>query len=91
MEAEGAAAAGLNCAFPGPALDALVAEAAPRLGIPFVLKPSPGLPGALLPPDAFAAALRPALAAGVRIVGGCCGAGPDHLRALGAALAAAPA
>jgi 5-methyltetrahydrofolate--homocysteine methyltransferase len=91
MEAEGAAAAGLNCAFPGPALDALVAEAAPRLGIPLVLKPSPGLPGALLPPDAFAAALRPALAAGVRIVGGCCGAGPDHLRALGAALAAAPA
>jgi 5-methyltetrahydrofolate--homocysteine methyltransferase len=91
VEAEGAAAAGLNCVFPGPALDALVHEAAPRLGIPLVLKPSPGLPGAVLPPAAFAAALRPALAAGVRIIGGCCGAGPDHLRALGAALAAAPA
>ena len=88
MEAEGALATGLNCVFPGPALDALVAEAAPRLAIPLVLKPSPGLPGALLPPAALAAALRPALAAGVRVVGGCCGAGPEHLRALGGALAA---
>lgn len=87
-EAEGAAAAGINCAFPGPALDALVADVAPRLRIPFVLKPSPGLPGALLDGAAFAAALAPALTLGVRVVGGCCGAGPDHLRALGRALAA---
>ena len=88
VAAEGAVAAGVNCVFPGTALDALVAETAPRLGIPLVLKPSPGLPGAVLPPAAFVAALRPALAAGVRVVGGCCGAGPEHLRALGAALAA---
>jgi 5-methyltetrahydrofolate--homocysteine methyltransferase len=88
-EAEGAAAAGINCAFPGPALDALVADVAPRLQIPFVLKPSPGLPGALLDAEAFAEALAPALALGVRVVGGCCGAGPDHLRAIGRALARA--
>lgn len=87
-QSEGAAAAGVNCVFPGPALDALVADAAARLAIPIVLKPSPGLPGALLGPEDFAAALRPALDLGVRIAGGCCGAGPDHLRALGAALAA---
>lgn len=90
-EAEGAAAAGVNCVFPGAALDALVAEAVARLRIPFVLKPSPGLPGALLSPEAFAGALRSALAAGPRLVGGCCGAGPEHLRALGAALADAVA
>jgi 5-methyltetrahydrofolate--homocysteine methyltransferase len=89
-EAEGAAAAGINCAFPGPALDTLAAEAVARLRIPFVLKPSPGLPGALLSPAAFAAALQPALNLGVRIAGGCCGAGPDHLRALGAALGVVP-
>lgn len=87
-EADGAAAVGINCAFPGPALDALVAEGMARLRVPLALKPSPGLPGALLPPDAFARALRPALELGVRLVGGCCGAGPDHLRALGAELAA---
>jgi 5-methyltetrahydrofolate--homocysteine methyltransferase len=87
VEAEGAAAAGVNCVFPGPALDALVREAAPRLGIPLVAKPSPGLPGAVRTPAEFAASLRPALGAGVGLVGGCCGAGEAHLRALGAALA----
>src|SRR6266545_3053671 len=87
VEAEGAAAAGVNCVFPGPALDGLARDAAPRLRIPFVAKPSAGLPGALRAPAELAAALRPALDAGVRLVGGCCGAGPDHLRALGEELA----
>jgi len=83
LEGDGALAAGLNCVFPGPALDAAIEEAAPRIRIPLVLKPSPGLPGAVLGPAEFAAALRPALAAGVRLAGGCCGAWPEHLRALG--------
>ncbi len=87
-EAEGAAAVGVNCVFPGAALDALARDACARLRVPFVAKPSPGLPGALLSPGAFANALRPALAAGVRLAGGCCGAGGDHLRALAAALEA---
>jgi len=89
VEAEGAAAAGVNCVFPGPALDALAREAAPRLRIPLVVKPSAGLPGAVATPAGFAAALRPVIDAGVRLVGGCCGAGPDHLRALAGALASA--
>jgi 5-methyltetrahydrofolate--homocysteine methyltransferase len=87
-EAKGAAATGVNCVFATPALAALAAEASARLRVPFVAKPSPGLPGAVLAPAAFAAALRPALAAGARMVGGCCGATGEHLRALGAALAA---
>jgi 5-methyltetrahydrofolate--homocysteine methyltransferase len=87
--AAGAAAAGVNCLFAGGALTALAAWAAAHLPVPFVAKPSPGLPGAVLPPDAFAEALRPAVAAGVRAVGGCCGATADHLRAL-APLVAAP-
>ncbi len=87
VEEDGAAAAGVNCVFAGPALDALARDAAPRLRIPFVAKPSAGLPGALRAPAELAAALRPALGAGVRLVGGCCGAGPDHLRALGEELA----
>jgi 5-methyltetrahydrofolate--homocysteine methyltransferase len=89
VQAGGAAAAGVNCVFPGPALDLLAAEATARLRIPLVVKPSPGLPGALLEPDAFARALEPVLAAGVRLVGGCCGADAAHLAALGAALARA--
>jgi 5-methyltetrahydrofolate--homocysteine methyltransferase len=86
VEAEGAVAAGVNCVFPGPALAALATWARGRLRIPFVAKPSPGLPGAVLPPDAFTAALRPALEAGLAIAGGCCGATADHLRALAGAL-----
>ncbi|HEX9052014.1 MAG TPA: homocysteine S-methyltransferase family protein [Anaeromyxobacter sp.] len=82
MAEEGAIAVGVNCVSPGDALAALAAWAAERLAVPFVAKPSPGLPGAVATPAAFAAALRPAIAAGLRVVGGCCGATADHLRAL---------
>lgn len=84
----GAAAAGANCVFAGGALDALAAWAAARLSVPFVAKPSPGLPGDVLPPRAFAEALRPAIEAGARLAGGCCGATGDHLRAIGEIVAA---
>jgi 5-methyltetrahydrofolate--homocysteine methyltransferase len=80
--AEGAAAAGVNCVPAGRALTALAAWAASSLGAPFVAKPSPGLPGAVLPPGAFAAALAPAVEAGLEVAGGCCGATADHLRAI---------
>jgi len=86
VQAGGAAATGVNCVLPGPALDLLAAEAAARIRIPLVVKPSPGLPGAVLEPEPFARALGPVLAAGVRVVGGCCGAGAAHLGALGVAL-----
>lgn len=36
------------------------------------------------PPEAYAEAARGWIAAGARIVGGCCGTGPDHVRALAA-------
>ncbi len=89
VEGAGAAAAGVNCVFPGPALDAFVAAAAAQLRIPLVVKPSPGLPGSVLPPEAFARALEPTLRAGVRLAGGCCGSTAEHLRALAGALARA--
>lgn len=84
----GAAAAGVNCVFAGAPLDALAAWAASRLAVPFVAKPSPGLPGEVLSPRAFAAALRPAIAAGAPLAGGCCGATGEHLRAVGEIVAA---
>jgi 5-methyltetrahydrofolate--homocysteine methyltransferase len=88
-EGDGAAAVGVNCMSAGPALAQLTRLARARLGVPFVAKPSPGLPGAIEAPERFAAALRPALAAGLAAVGGCCGATADHLRAIAAELAAA--
>lgn len=86
----GAAAVGVNCLEAGPALEALAAWAAEALPVPFVAKPSPGLPGAVLSPAAFAAALAPAVAAGAWLVGGCCGATAGHVAALRAMLRASP-
>lgn len=86
--AAGAIAVGVNCLFASPALAALAAWARAGLRVPLAAKPSPGLPGAVLGPDAFAAALRPALDAGLGMVGGCCGATAAHVAALGAALEA---
>jgi 5-methyltetrahydrofolate--homocysteine methyltransferase len=85
-EAAGAAAVGVNCVSPGPALDALAREATAVLRVPFVAKPSPGLPGSVLSPGAFAAAVAAAHAAGARLVGGCCGATGAHLGAVRAAI-----
>jgi 5-methyltetrahydrofolate--homocysteine methyltransferase len=86
----GAAAVGVNCVAPGPALQRLVARVAPRLAVPLVVKPSPGLPGTLLPPASFAARVAPLAALGAAWIGGCCGAGEAHLRALGEALGRGP-
>lgn len=80
----GAAAVGVNCVLAGPALTALATWAGAALPVPLVAKPSPGLPGQVLPPAAFAAALAPALRAGARLVGGCCGADAGHVDALAA-------
>jgi 5-methyltetrahydrofolate--homocysteine methyltransferase len=84
MASLGASAAGVNCVAPGAALADLAAWARGALPVPFVAKPSPGLPGAVRAPEAFAADLSPALRAGAGLVGGCCGATGDHLRALAA-------
>lgn len=85
--ADGAAAVGVNCVPAVPALEALAAWGSRALDVPVVAKPSPGLPGHVLDPGPFAAALRPALRAGLAGVGGCCGAGGAHLRAIAATLA----
>jgi methionine synthase I (cobalamin-dependent) len=82
----GAAAVGVNCVEPGPALTALVAALARALPVPLVVKPSPGPPGQVASPRDFAEALRPACLAGATLVGGCCGATAGHLAALGALL-----
>ncbi|WP_242371582.1 MULTISPECIES: homocysteine S-methyltransferase family protein [Anaeromyxobacter] len=84
MASLGASAAGVNCVAPGAALAELAAWARGALPVPFVAKPSAGLPGAVRAPEAFAADLSPALRAGAALAGGCCGATGDHLRAVAA-------
>jgi 5-methyltetrahydrofolate--homocysteine methyltransferase len=84
-------AVGVNCVPAGPALTAPAAWARATLPLPFIAKPSPGLPGAVATPAAFAGALAPAVVAGARLVGGCCGATAEHLAALAARLQVAVA
>ncbi|HEY6105314.1 MAG TPA: homocysteine S-methyltransferase family protein [Anaeromyxobacteraceae bacterium] len=83
LAADGAAAVGVNCVAPSPALAALFREVAPGLQVPLAVKPNAGPPGEVLTPEAFAAALAPSIRAGARLAGGCCGTTGEHLRALG--------
>lgn len=89
--ASGASLVGANCgthlAFPDFA--ALAGELAETSGLPVMIQPNAGQPRLVdgraiydMPPDAFAEGMRPVLAVGPAIVGGCCGTGPGHLRAL---------
>jgi 5-methyltetrahydrofolate--homocysteine methyltransferase len=85
----GASAFGLNCSFgPRPLIEWLI----PLLTlspIPLLLKPNAGMPrqesGKTVFPmeaESFAKAMIPALDAGIPLIGGCCGTGPDHIAAL---------
>jgi 5-methyltetrahydrofolate--homocysteine methyltransferase len=98
LTALGAAAVGGNCGL-GPA-ELLPAMAAMRAFAPdalLVAKPNAGLPvledGRAVyrgSPGEMADFARRLTAAGVRIVGGCCGSAPAHLRAMAAALGVRP-
>jgi 5-methyltetrahydrofolate--homocysteine methyltransferase len=78
----GAAAVGLNCVLPGtPGLAEVVARVARRIDVPVVAKPSAGLPGHVVSPEAFGAWCTSLRGAGARWIGGCCGATADHVAA----------
>lgn len=53
--------------------------------LPVLARPSAGLPGAIRTPATFARLAAELRAAGVRAMGGCCGAGPEHVRAIAGA------
>jgi 5-methyltetrahydrofolate--homocysteine methyltransferase len=98
LTALGAVAVGGNCGL-GPAelLPAMVAMRASAPGAVLVAKPNAGLPelenGKAVyrgSPGEMADYARRLTAAGVRIVGGCCGSVPAHLRAMADALGVTP-
>ncbi len=86
VAADGAAAVGANCILPGAPLADLLARAAQRVAVPLVAKPSAGLPGDIVAPEAFAAWAMELARAGASWIGGCCGAGAAHLAATERAL-----
>jgi methionine synthase I (cobalamin-dependent) len=92
-EARGAAAVGGNCGC-GPESYVQVARRyRAATDLPIWIKPNAGLPKVVegrtvfpMGPEAFAAFAAPLIEAGANILGGCCGTGPDHIRALRAAV-----
>ncbi len=94
-EAWGADAVGLNCSV-GPAV---ILEGLERMAevtrLPLSAAPNAGLPRAIgdrkiyvTEPGYMAQYARRAIEAGARIVGGCCGTTPEHIRSIGEVVAA---
>jgi homocysteine S-methyltransferase len=91
----GADAIGVNCST-GPTTVLTAIEAMRRATpLPLAAMPNAGLPRAvegrniyLISPEYMASFARKAIAAGVQIVGGCCGTTPNHIRAMRSAMRA---
>jgi homocysteine S-methyltransferase len=91
----GADAVGVNCST-GPATVLTAAEAMrAATALPLAAMPNAGVPRAvdgrniyLCSPEYMASFARKAVAAGVQIVGGCCGTTPNHVRAMRSAIRA---
>jgi 5-methyltetrahydrofolate--homocysteine methyltransferase len=86
----GAAAVGANCGTSLEAMSAIVAElSAAAPGLPLWVKPNAGLPRMTgdssvydVTPEQLGEAARGYVEAGARVVGGCCGSTPEHVRAI---------
>lgn len=98
MQASGLVdAAGLNCVSAPGAMAALVQQMG-RQGLPLSVMPNAGYPVVARSqvryqgkPAYFAKTLAALAGRGVRILGGCCGTTPEHIRALTEALEEQPA
>lgn len=93
LEGLGADAVGVNCSEGPEALLPVVERYLACSSLPVILKPNAGLPRMErgktvydVSPAEFAAVMRRAALAGARILGGCCGTTPDHVRALAEAI-----
>src|SRR5205085_7215979 len=93
LEARGADVVGVNCSV-GPAAMLETLERMARVAhVKLAAQPNAGKPREiegrnlyLCSPDYMASYARKFINAGVRLVGGCCGTTPDHIRAIKAAV-----
>ncbi|MBW2410389.1 MAG: homocysteine S-methyltransferase family protein [Deltaproteobacteria bacterium] len=86
----GVIAIGANCGDLGPSQMASIIEILGKeTSLPTLCMPNAGIPKLVndqtvfdLSPQSFAAGISECIEAGVRLVGGCCGTSPEHIRAL---------
>ncbi len=93
LEGMGADAIGMNCSLGPDQLAPIAAEYLRVASVPVLLKPNAGMPRREgdrtlfdVGPDEFAQKVAALVKQGVRIVGGCCGTTPAHIKALSEAL-----
>ena len=89
LEGLGVEALGANCSLGPKQLGGVVRRLLKAASVPVVLKPNAGLPTAVdgktvfsVGPAEFADEVAALIQEGVRVVGGCCGTTPEHIRAL---------
>ena len=90
LEEMGASAVGLNCCSGPDQMESMIRNLAKQCSIPVVAKPNAGVPqidergNAIysLGPEAFVSQMKLLTDAGAKIVGGCCGTEPKHIRLL---------
>lgn len=90
LENQGVIAVGANCGDLSPIQMVSVIETLRKeTSLPTLSMPNAGLPKLVdnqtvfdMSPNSFAAGISECLAAGVRLIGGCCGTSPAHIRAL---------
>jgi 5-methyltetrahydrofolate--homocysteine methyltransferase len=89
LQAAGAEVVGSNCGFGIDTMVEVAREFRQHAGVPIAIQANAGLPitrnGATVYPETpghVAARVPDLLAAGVQIIGGCCGTTPAHIRAL---------
>ena len=86
----GADAVGVNCSSGPDQLESVVRMVCAETSVPVVAKPNAGLPEIRddgtavydMTPEAFAARMTALVSCGAKLVGGCCGTTPEHIRAL---------
>ncbi len=94
----GADVIGCNCSIGPVAMLETIERVRPLTTLPLSAQPNAGIPRSvdgrniyLCSPEYMASYARKFVAAGVRVVGGCCGTTPDHIRTMKSALRAGEA
>ena len=90
LQALGVSAVGLNCSVGPDQLAAVVASMKAVATVPVIAKPNAGMPVMdekgqahySMTPARFAGSMKRLVDAGARIIGGCCGTGPEYIAAL---------
>ena len=87
LEGLGVDALGMNCGLGPVQMKGILEEVLRYASMPVIVNPNAGLPRSEggktmydIDPDAFAAWMEEIARMGARVVGGCCGTTPDHIR-----------